>query len=556
MNTPAGRDSAVVIGAGIAGLAAAKVLANRFARVLVIDRDELPDKAEPRRGVPQGQHSHVLLVAGQRTLEELFPGLGAELVDAGAVVFDSASDLHLYRLGAVWQPVHSDLPFVSLSRPLLEHTLRERVRKLANVTIRTGTAVSALTGSDGQVSTVVLDGAETVAADLVVDCSGRGSRSNRWLGALGFPPPEAAEVKVNVGYVSRLYRRKPGDLDVCAAFIQPTPPHEKKIGAALLIENDTWLVSVGGWHGDYPKPDEESFLRHAKELPDPIIADLITRSEPLTEPVPYHFSSNRRRFFEQLDDVPGGYVALGDSICSFNPLYGQGMTCAAQQAQALGQVLDAHGEVTADVAKAYYQAAAGITFIPWQAAIGSDFDYPETGGAKPPATELFGRFSTQVQLAAQVSGEVRKHVLSVQHLLAPPMVLWRPSLVAEVVRAARHAPDEHPRFGSGQHGRPLWTEQDQDAELVRAALREAGLAEFTDEQLGFAVEGGEPMLVTCTDPALIGTGGLDRYTEAITAAGFTATTDPDDAYLLRVLPAPGLPRSRQRLASSTRAAQS
>ncbi|MFG2951605.1 FAD-dependent oxidoreductase [Streptomyces adustus] len=529
MSNPTGRRTAVVIGAGIAGLTAAKSLSEAFEAVVVVDRDELPDGGRPRRGVPQGQHSHVLLVAGQRALEELFPGLGEELVAAGAQVFDSGADLHLYRLGAAWNPVHSGQPFVSMSRPLLEYTIRRRVEALPNVTVRPGTSVSGLGGADGRVSEVVLDG-ERLSADLVVDSTGRGSRSDRWLAALGFPTPEVEEVKVNVGYVSRIYRRTPGDLEVKAAFVQPTPPAEKRIGAALLIEDDQWLVSVGGWHRDYPAATEDGFLAHAESLPDPIIAKLVRQAEPLTEPVAFQYPANRRRHFEELEEVPAGYLALGDAICSFNPLYGQGMTCAAQEALALGRLLAEHEGVTADLARAFYQEAAGVLFVPWQAAIGGDFDYAETAGRRPYAAELFGRYSTQAQLAAQVSGEVRKVILSVQHLLASPMALWEPSLTAEIVRAARHEPEgAQPEFGHGGHGRPLWTAEDRDAELIRAALRAAGLAEFSDQGPGFAVEGGAPILVARLDG-----GDRDDYVAPITAAGFTAAADPEDPTLLRV----------------------
>ncbi|MER6344749.1 FAD-dependent oxidoreductase [Streptomyces sp. NPDC001595] len=537
MSKSSGRGTAVVIGAGIAGLSAAKALSDAFEQVVVVDRDELPDSGDPRRGVPQGQHSHILLVAGQQALGELFPGLVDELAERGAVIFDSGEDVHLYRLGAAWNPVHSGQPFVSMTRPLLEYTLRRRVAAVPNVTIRADTSVSGLGGSDGRVTEVLLDGDERLAADLVVDSTGRGARSDRWLSALGFPTPEVEEVKVNVGYVSRLYRAKPGDLPVQAAFVQPTPPAEKRIGAALLVEGDRWLVSVGGWHRDYPAADEEGFRQHAESLPDPIIAKLISQAEPLTEPVAFQYPANRRRHFELLETVPSGYLALGDSLCSFNPLYGQGMTCAAQEALALGKLLTEQEGVTAELSKAFYQAAAGVLFVPWQAAIGGDFDYAETAGSRPAAAELFGRYSTQAQLAAQVSGEVRKVILQVQHLLVPPMALWAPSVLAEVVRAARHAPEgTEPEFGHGGHGRALWTAHDRDAERIRAALREAGCREFDDRQTGFAVEGGEPILVACLDGDLIAAGELDRYAEAIGKAGFTATPDADDPTLLRVVP--------------------
>ncbi|WP_432841633.1 NAD(P)/FAD-dependent oxidoreductase [Dactylosporangium sp. CA-092794] len=531
MSTPATRHTAIVIGAGIAGLAAARVLADRFPEVIVLDRDELPDSARPRKGVPQGQHSHILLAAGQQALEQIFPGLLEELRSAGALDFDSGRDLHLYRLGAAWAPVTTGLPFVSLTRPLLEYTMRQQLRRRPQVRFLAATAVSALTGSGDRIGGVRLDDGRTLDADLVVDASGRGSRSDRWLADLGWAVPALEEVKVYVGYVSRLYRRTPGDLGVPAAFVQPTPPAGKRIGAALAVEDDRWLVSVGGWHGEYPAADETGFALHAESLPDPVIAELTRKAEPLSEPVGYSFPSNRRRRFEELEAVPGGYVTVGDAVCSFNPLYGQGMTVAAQSALALGRIVDLDGPFDADRARQFYRDAAGIALIPWLAALSGDFDYAQTTGTAPPAAALFSRYSTQVQLAAQVSGTVRAAVLRVQHLLAPPTSLWLPDLVAEVARQARHAePDAEPAFGHGAFGRPLWTEHDRHAERIRHALRTAGLPELTDEQAGFAVEGGAPILAASLDNRAA------DYVEPITAAGYGVTADPQDPLLLLVEP--------------------
>jgi 2-polyprenyl-6-methoxyphenol hydroxylase-like FAD-dependent oxidoreductase len=533
MNTPSGRHTAIVVGAGIAGLLAAGVLAGRFDRVVVLDRDDLPRDASPRRGVPQGQHSHILLVAGQRAMEEILPGLRGELLSAGAIEFDSGQDLHLHRLGAAWAPVMAGLPFLSSSRPMLEFTIRRLVERLPGVEFRPGTTASGLVGDGERVAGVRLADGPVLPADLVVDASGRGSRSDRWLGELGHPAADLEEVKVSVGYVSRLYRRTPGDLPVSAAFVQPTPPTGKRIGAALLVEGDRWLVSVGGWHGEYPSADETGFELHAKSLPDPIIAELIGRAEPLTAPLGYTFPANRRRHFEVLDAVPGGYLTVGDAVCSFNPLYGQGMTVAAQEALALGRILDrSRGPFDADLVREYYRTAAGIAEVPWQAAIGGDFDYPETAGTRPAAAALFARFSTRVQMAAQVSGAVRLALLAVQHLLAPPTSLWRRELVTEVARAAHHpAAGELPAYGYGANQSPLWTEDDRHAEQIRAALRTAGFAEFTDGGAGFAVEGGTPILVAGLD------GRSGEYVDTIRAAGYRVAADPADPLLLRAEPA-------------------
>ncbi|MEO6504305.1 MAG: tryptophan 7-halogenase [Jatrophihabitantaceae bacterium] len=439
--------SALVIGAGIAGLCAARTLADRFEQVVVLDRDELPDAAVPRRGVTQGGHGHVLLVSGQRALSELFPGLMDELVEAGAVRFDPGTELSFYRFGSIWPRMPSELRLVTFSRPLLELAIRRRVAALPGVSFRDMVSVAALQGEEGRVTGARLDDDEVIETDLIIDCTGRGARSNHWLTALGFPSPRVSEVKVGVGYATRFYRRSPGDLvEGSAVFSLPSPPEDKRAGLALPVEDDRWLISLGGWHDDFPR-DLPAFEQHAKALPHPGIARLVERCEPLTELSVVHYPTSRRRYFEELSEVPGGYLALGDSICSFNPIYGQGMTCAALEAVELGRLLDSSagsgGSGSAlgqELALRYYRQAAKIVATPWQFATGGDFSYPETGGERPRGIRLKNAYAKRVQLASMVDPTVRRAFTSVQHLISDPAVLLKPAMVARVLRGARKAP--------------------------------------------------------------------------------------------------------------------
>jgi 2-polyprenyl-6-methoxyphenol hydroxylase-like FAD-dependent oxidoreductase len=464
-------ESALVIGAGIAGLCAARTLAGRFERVLVLDRDKLPDSAVPRRGVTQGGHGHVLLVAGQRALGELFPGLMDELVEAGAVPFDPGMELSFYRFGSIWPREASELRLVTFSLPLLELAIRRRVAALPGVSIRDGVSVTALVGHDDGVIGARLDDGELIASDLILDCTGRGARSNHWLTALGFPAPRVGEVKVGVGYATRFYRRSPGDLvEGSAVFSLPSPPAEKRAGVALPVEGDRWLISLGGWHGDFPR-DLPGYEQHARELPHPGIARLLGRCEPLTELSVVQYPASRRRYFEELSELPGGYLALGDSICSFNPIYGQGMTCAALEAIELGRLLDSLGgsgsagsgsagsaatrsasagsarsaatgsaALNPQLSTRYYQQAARIVATPWQFATGADFNYPETTGERPRGIRLKNAYAKQIQLASMVDPDVRRVFTAVQHLIADPAELLKPTMVARVLQGARKAP--------------------------------------------------------------------------------------------------------------------
>jgi 2-polyprenyl-6-methoxyphenol hydroxylase-like FAD-dependent oxidoreductase len=426
---------AVVIGAGIAGLSAAAAVAPRYGQVFLVDRDSLPDSATPRRGVAQGYHAHVLLAAGQRALEELFPGLGAELVKAGAIPFDPGTELGFYRYGARWIRSASGLEIVALTRPLLELKVRQRVAALPNVTLRPETAVSGLTGADGRVTGVVLDDGTAIAADLVVDSSGRGSRSDRWLDALGLPTPSVVEVKIGIGYATRLYRRDPDDVaEGVGVLVMPTPPHEKRIGLALAVEDDRWLLGLGGCHGEHPPADPEGFRRYAEGLPDQAIGTLLGRVEPLTDIVSFSFPTSRRRLFERLRQPPAGYLATGDAMCSFNPVYGQGMTCAAMEAVVLGRLLDRYGEASGPMAREYYREVAKVLAVPWRFAVGADFAYPETVGPRPAGMALLNRYSTRLQRTARADPVVRRTFTAVQQLVTPPRALFTPRIVARVMK--------------------------------------------------------------------------------------------------------------------------
>ena len=434
----------MVIGAGIAGLTAAQVLSERFSSVTVLDRDTLPDDAAPRRGVPQSSQPHILLAAGMRELNALFPGLEDDLIAAGAVRFDPGLGLGTFRYGRRWPAFPTGVDLVSVSRPQLEALIRARVAALPGVAIRDQVAVSALTAgvpsaAAGQVTGVVLDSGETLTAKLVVDCTGRGSRSDRWLAALGLPAPAQIEVKVGVTYTSRLYRRKPDDLPGWqAAFTLPTPPAERMTGVAVPIEGDRWLVSIGGWHLPEPPATAEALEARIRELPDTLIAGLIDGAEPLGDVVMTRFPASRRRLFEKLAEPPAGYLAIGDAICSFNPIYGQGMTCAAREATALGAVLDAHDrEPGTAMARDFYTAAAEVVETPWQFAVGGDFTFPETTGHRPRGQSLRNWYARQIGLASQIDPEINRVFSQVQHLLMPPGILREPSFVARVLRQAR-----------------------------------------------------------------------------------------------------------------------
>lgn len=441
MPTPRAGRHAIVIGGSLAGLIATRVLSDHVEQVTLIERDQFSAAIVPRKGVPQGRHTHGLLAAGQDALERLFPGLVAELINTGALAGDVTADMRWYQHGDYKAKFTSGLRGLLLSRPLLESVVRGRVLALPNVVCRDGHAVNGLDYDmrRGSITGVRVSGAagdETVLhADLVVDASGRGSRSPAWLEALGYPRPPEDVIEVGVGYTSRLYRRRPDDLGGDRGIVVlPRPPHETRTGVMVAVEGDRWLVTLGGWLGDHAPTDPDGFLAFARSLPAPDIYDVINTAEPLSQAVVHRFPSNRRRRYEQLQQFPAGYLVLGDALCSFNPVYGQGMTVAALQGLALQASLGERPD-GAGLARRFFRRAATVIDTPWSLVLRNDFTYPAVRGHRPPGTRVLNWYIAQLHQAAHRDAVVCRAFLEVTNLLAPPRSLFHPRIAVRVLAA-------------------------------------------------------------------------------------------------------------------------
>jgi 2-polyprenyl-6-methoxyphenol hydroxylase-like FAD-dependent oxidoreductase len=452
------RRHAVVIGASMGGLAAARVLSDTFEDVTVLERDRLPPDGDPgtapRRGVPQGRHAHALLGGGALAIARLFPGIMDELIQQGAVPLDF-NDGRWFQAGGY--RTHSEFrrSVVSASRPFIEQAIRRRVSQRTNVAIVSGVTAEGLVHDGGRVRGVQCTDVEegtagTIGADLVLDCSGRASRASAWLEAIGYPVPEVVDVRCDERYGSVIVPRTPGDLDGTFAVIIDSPPAGKRSGFVLPIEHDRWILSIGASFGATAPTDEESFRAIAGALPAPEMHELLRRIPRLGPVVTHRLSTSRRRRYEKVTRAPAGFLALGDAICSFNPIYGQGMSSAVLQAVELDTCLREHDN-DRRLVRAFYRRAAKVIANPWQIAVGADFAHPECRGPKPPGTDLVNRYMHRVLLAAQVSPEVNTAMLRVQNLQAPPLSLMRPSLVPKVFVAARQA---RARIASGTNTAP------------------------------------------------------------------------------------------------------
>jgi 2-polyprenyl-6-methoxyphenol hydroxylase-like FAD-dependent oxidoreductase len=432
-------DRAVVLGAGMAGLLAARVLADRYGQVTVIDRDELPQTPMHRRGVPHGRHLHALAARGQQALEELFGGLTAELVSHGAPAGSLLTNARLYLSGHRLRQADTGLVLLCASRPFLESHIRARLRALPNLAFLDRCDVVGLaTTPDGRRVTGarVLRRAdnsaeELLGADLVVDASGRGSRTPAWLDALGYPRPETEQVRIGLGYATRTYRLPPDALHGDLAVLQAATPQHPRTGALQALEGDRWMLTLAGILGDHPPTDPDGFLAFARSLRFPDIHEAIRDAEPLEDPVGFRFPASVRHRYERLDRFPAGFLVMGDAVCSFNPIYGQGMSVAALEALALRRHLQRGIEPEPH---RWLRDLARQVDVPWDMAAGGDLVFPGVQGRRTAKVRLVSAYLTRLHAAAAHDAHLASAFIRVAGLVAPPQSLLRPGVVLCVLR--------------------------------------------------------------------------------------------------------------------------
>ncbi|HEU4909967.1 MAG TPA: FAD-dependent monooxygenase [Propionibacteriaceae bacterium] len=443
----AGQREVVIIGASLAGLFAAAATAAAGARTTIIERDVLPDSPGPRKGVPQGRQPHVMLHRGLLAAEELVPGIREDLLRHGAVPFDTGTMAWLGEYGwlPTWIPAYET---VSATRPLLEHLVRERVRDLDGVAIHEGVRVTEL-HRDARRWQVVCDDATTVEADLVIDASGRGSRLPHWLAELGIPLAEPLTVDAHLGYACRMYRCV-AEMRINTAVVIAATPQTGRGVLAIPVENARWLIIAVGYGDRRPSRDAAEFDEFLATLPDPAVWNLSQHLEPVSDIAIHRQTGNRRNRYGQSRAWPAGLLAIGDAYCAFNPVYGQGITVAACQAQLIREALKHDrtpiGQGPMETRRLQRRIGAAAD-LPWSVATTEDLRHPSSSGSQTLLQRLVGLWSAQLaRLAAHGDRGAYLAFARVYHLMAAPAMLFNPAVVMSVCRAAvRGMPEANPR---------------------------------------------------------------------------------------------------------------
>jgi 2-polyprenyl-6-methoxyphenol hydroxylase-like FAD-dependent oxidoreductase len=458
-NRPVGTAAsrrAVVVGGGLAGLLAAAAL-REYADVTVVERDALPEGPEPRKGLPQARHAHLLWSGGARAMEDLLPGVTDAWLAAGARRIPLPTGLvSLSAQG--WLRRWPEMQFmIACSRDLLDSVLRARLVQEEHVTVLERTELLRLEGGAARVTGVRVrtpEGEERVLeADLVVDASGRGSRASAWLDALGVPEAPMDEVDSGLAYASRIFRAPAGTEDFPVVNVQPdaAQPVPGQSSTIVPIEGGRWLVTLSGTRGGQPTGSAEEFEAFARGVRHPVVGELIADAEPLTEVVLTRSTVNRRRFFEKVKGWPEGFVVIGDAVATYNPVYGHGMSVAAQGAVALRGLVAEHGLTAPGLARRVQRAVCGPVATAWELATGTDIRYPEAIGKQPGgAQNLLGRYVNRLMLTATGRPLVTQALLNVMTLSGPLTALFKPEIAFAVLRGPRRPPLSEPPFTDGE----------------------------------------------------------------------------------------------------------
>ena len=436
---------AVVIGASMAGLLAARVLSDAYRQVTIIERDELPAIGENRKAVPQGSHAHVMLASGQRAIEELLPGITGELFGAGAQACESMRQIRFVISGHEMSREARGADVLLASRPLIEGHVRRRVLAIPNVTVRQRCEAVDLLSSpgNGRVTGVRLrdhgrDRAEQqIEAELTVAATGRAARVPALLEALGYQRPREERLPVDLHYVSRRLRVRPealGDDRLIGIGARPGLPR----GVMLIAQEDHWILTASGYGADHhPPTDEDGYLAFIASVAPPDVHAAIRESGPLGDLVTHGFPANQRRRYERLKRFPDGLLVVGDAISSFNPLYGQGMSVAALEAIELRRCLE-RGEHR--LARRFFRQAGKVVSQAWDMAVGGDLALPEVPGDRSAMVRITNAYVERLLRVAEHDPVVAAAFGDVGDLLAPPQEIMRPRTLWRVLRGKRRTP--------------------------------------------------------------------------------------------------------------------
>ena len=435
-------EKAIILGGGIAGKLAARVLSDFYQEIIVIERDEQPSGPFPRKGAQQGSHIHALLQAGEHGLEKLFPGITEKFYTTGAVKINSTRDLAWFHHG-VWKLRYEGGYTTTLqTRPHLEWHLEQSIKMFPNVTILYNHSFQDFeyNGNENRIIGVRIKAGnlvKTIFADLVVDAIGAGSMTASWAKGRGIPVPEE-KVKIGLRYVSRTFQLPAErNRDWTIKLLYPNPPQEKIGGMISKVEDNQYIVTFIGYHDAINEKEvlqnENHFIELAKKLPKNDIYQELKDAAPLTGISVFRIPQMTWRKYEKVKQLPDGLMLIGDTMCRMDPFFGQGMSIAVLEALALQKLLQNKNQSQQQMIRAFHKQAAKIIAPIWSMVTTENFRYPATIGRRPFGLPIMQWYSKNIFLLSARDQETYHSFVKVMNLLSPITALMKPRILFRIL---------------------------------------------------------------------------------------------------------------------------
>ncbi|AFU13324.1 TPA: FAD-dependent oxidoreductase [Bacillus toyonensis] len=433
-------NKAIVIGGSMAGKFAAKALSTSFKEVIILEVGDKWDGKASRKRVPQSDHPHVLLKGGEKAIEELFPTITNELIEAGSIINNFTRDLKWHQFGLWKQPFIGEVHMIQQSRPLLEWHIQKRIDQVSNITITYKTLVNGLLvdGKLNKVCGVKVKYLETgmqeeVHADIVVDASGFGSKSMEWLREYEIEVQEE-KVRIDLFYATRMFQLKENEeLDCCNMLMSPSFP-ENPYGVLIqTIEDNRYFVTFSGYANEKAPQTDNEFYDFAENLSIPNVTEFLNKAEGITDIKTYKIPYQVRRRFDLVNNVPEGLLVVGDAQCRFDPVFGQGVSVAAMEAHQLQLLLQSRKQLDKTFTQQFYKKTADIIETPWDMTTTEISRHPQLKRELTTKQKFQLWYTKQIYRLSASDSDVYIRLVRVMNLIRSPFHLFHPKVLLAVL---------------------------------------------------------------------------------------------------------------------------
>ncbi|MED2873896.1 FAD-dependent monooxygenase [Bacillus thuringiensis] len=433
-------NKAIVIGGSMAGKFAAKALSIFFKEVIILEVGEKWDGKASRKRVPQSNHPHVLLKGGEKAIEELFPTITNELIEAGSIINNFTRDLKWHQFGLWKQPFKGEVHMIQQSRPLLEWHIQKRIHQISNITIKYETLVKGLLVDEKlnkvcgvKVKYLETDIQEEVHADLVVDASGFGSKSIEWLREYEIKVQEE-KVRIDLFYATKMFKLKENEkLDCCNVLMSPSFPDSPYGVLIQTIEDNRYFVTFSGYANEKAPQTDDEFYDFAENLSISNVTDFLNKAEGITDIKTYKIPYQVRRRFDLVNNVPEGLLVVGDAQCRFDPVFGQGVSVAAMEAHQLQLLLQGRKQLDKTFTQQFYKKAANIIETPWDMTTTEISRHPQLKRELTTKQKFQLWYTKQIYRLSASNSDVYIRLVRVMNLIRSPFHLFHPKVLLSVL---------------------------------------------------------------------------------------------------------------------------